>query len=58
VLIEAVQAHYPAQVALATRKAQEINDPDILQAAILQLFTARHEDEVQHILLSMESAAE
>jgi predicted transposase YdaD len=58
VLIGAVQAHYPAQVALATRKAHEINDPEILQAVILQLLTARHEDDVQHILLSIESATE
>jgi flagellar biosynthesis/type III secretory pathway protein FliH len=58
VLIGAVRANYPAQVALATRKAQEINNPEILQTAILQLLTARHEDEVQHILLLMEPAAE
>jgi flagellar biosynthesis/type III secretory pathway protein FliH len=58
VLIGAVRANYPAQVALATRKAKEINNPEILQAAILQLLTARHEDEVQHILISMEPATE
>jgi hypothetical protein len=58
VLIGAVQAHYPAQVALATRKAQEINNTEILQTAILQLLTARHEDEVQNILLSMEPTTE
>jgi hypothetical protein len=37
---------------------QEINNPEILQAAILQLLTARHEDEIQHILLAMGATAE
>ena len=47
-----VEANFPSLVPLARRCAEAINDPDVLQKALLQILSSKDEDIVRGYLLT------
>lgn len=54
-LVNSVEAKFPSLVPLARRCAEAINDPDVLQKALLQILSSKDEDVVRsHLLVALE----
>jgi hypothetical protein len=54
-LVNSVEANFPSLVPLARRCAESINDPDVLQKALLQILSSKDEDIVRsHLLVALE----
>ena len=56
-LMTLVQVHFSNIVHLAQERADDINDPEVLQSLILKVVAAQDEEEAKQILLSSSRAA-
>ena len=54
-LVNSVETKFPSLVSLARRCAENINDPDVLQKALLQILSSKDEDIARsHLLTALE----
>ena len=57
-LVGAVKGHFPALLQLATERAQQVHDPEVLQQACMQLFDVNTQSEAEEILTDLPGTTE